>query len=149
MPTLIEECPACNSTGIYAGFGERDGAGVVCRKCGGTGYVLHSYTEFCGKIKRNDIKRVYQINPGILIGEGGEYKLEDFGGIPYEQWWANGFPKGSEMREFCCPKWWCQLVGGCDSTFEWCEVLPGQRFDSCPRLKDKEECWEKYDKDSV
>ena len=143
--SIIEECSLCNGTGIYVGYGERDGAGVVCNQCNGTGYIIHTYTEFKGKVKRNDVKRVYLVNPGIVIGEGGGYKLEDFGGVPYEQWWAHGFTKGSEMRKFCCPRWWCQLTGGYSPKLEGCDLMAGQAFSSCHKFAQKEECWKKYD----
>jgi len=139
------ECTACKGTGIYVGLGERDAYGVVCHQCKGTGcYPLHvSYTPFVERKARNDVKRVLQVNPGICVVGNA-----DFGGMPYEDWVSsNGaFPAKSEMRAYTCPAWWYQS----DSTHkkpEWDECMIGGRFAACQYFKNKEKCWDRFDKE--
>ena len=52
-----EKCKSCKGTGIYVGMAERDGAGIVCHTCKGTGchHVKFEYEDFEGKIVRKDI----------------------------------------------------------------------------------------------
>lgn len=146
-------CTSCKGTGLYVGFAEHDGAAVVCRGCKGTGchhYVMN-YTLFVCREVRNDVKRVYRINPGIGIGEGKEkqYKLEDFGGMPYEEWACGKlFPKGSENRSFVCPAWWYQSA---DSKKKpgWGKCLGGGfgAFSSCDHYSEKSICWAQWDRE--
>lgn len=143
---VIEECSECGGTGIYVGLAERDGAGIVCRKCGGTGFVEHMYHPFIGRRPRTDIKRVYQVNPGVVIGETDTLTLESFGGVDYEVWVKDGekaFKPGTEIRRFCCPAWWAQLTGKREPN--WCPILAGESFKSCMKFSNKAKCWERYD----
>lgn len=140
------ECPSCNGTGVYRGLAEGDGAGVVCSKCEGTGcyHFVYYYKPFTGRKVRDDVKRVYQTNPGIKIGEGNGYKLEDFGGMPYENFLNDEeFPKGSEDRLHTCPAWWNQIRG--KEKPSWCTLGVGSMFSTCEHFKKKENCWHLYD----
>jgi hypothetical protein len=144
------ECTDCGATGLYVGFGERDGAAVVCGRCGGTGCVTKTWTEFSKKKGRRRVKRVYKTNPGINIGEKeGVCTLEDFGGMPYKDW-AKGkpFPPKSENRKYTCPHWWYQ---GANYNLipKWNECSNfGGYFSDCPNFKSKNKCWEKWDKEN-
>ncbi len=145
-----EQCKPCGATGVYVGFAEKDGAAVVCRTCNGSGnhHVKIEYDDFDGKKIRKDIDRVYEANPGIAIGIGGGYKLEDFGGIPYSAWVrGEPFPKGSENRKFTCPSWWYQSV---DYKKEpnWNECIHSGSFGNCKYFKQKDECWIRFDKEN-
>jgi hypothetical protein len=140
------ECPKCSGTGIYSGMAEGDGAGVVCSHCKGTGcyHYVYEYEPFVERKVRTDIKRVYETNPGIKIGEGGGYRLEDFGGISYEEFLAGKpFPKGSEDRQHTCPAWWRQTLG--KKQPDWCVARAGQMFSQCRCFSEKEKCWKLYD----
>jgi len=135
-------------------MGELDGAGVVCNKCKGTGksHIHVEWIDFRGQQIRDKIKRVFQTNPGIGVGEGGKggetLKLEDFGGIPYNEWLKNPiFPPKSEMRNYVCPAWWYQLADYSKKPrWDWCRI-GGSSFTSCDHFKDKHECWERWDKE--
>ena len=61
-----QKCKSCKGTGLYVGMGERDGAAVVCHRCDGTGkyHFKHEYEDFDGRLKRENIKRVYAANVG-------------------------------------------------------------------------------------
>jgi DnaJ-class molecular chaperone len=56
--TLKIECSACKGTGIYKGFAEPQGVGVVCLECNGTGCTERTFTIFKERKKRDDIKTV-------------------------------------------------------------------------------------------
>lgn len=151
-------CTSCNGTGIYVGFGEHDGAGVVCYKCKGEGSVHHviEWDDPEGRKIRKGITRVYQCNPGFGIGQGtsekGEvFKLEDFGGMPYKDWLkVDKFPPKSEMRRFTCPRWYYQIANYSqlekhnwnDKECDW------GAFKDCKHFNEKEQCWERFDRGS-
>jgi hypothetical protein len=147
-----EKCKACDGTGIYVGMAERDGAGVVCRKCEGTGcfHYKYEYEEFTGRKDRIGVEQVYQTNPGIVVGKGkGKFELSDFGGIPYRQWLDNEvFPAGSEMREFTCPCWWYQSADYSKKPdWEECWSSLGSSFSQCKYFGEKEKCWVRWDEE--
>lgn len=147
-----EECKSCNGTGVFIGMAERDGAAVVCHTCKGTGcfHFIHTYEEFEKKKHNPEASRVYQYNPGIMIGNReGVCSLPDFGGMSYLDWRkGKRFPKGSEMRKFSCPCWWYQ---GADYEKKpnWKECLSnlGRTFSQCAHFPNKEMCWERWDKE--
>ena len=151
MKKLLEykrECESCGGVGIYIGLAERDGAGVVCHSCKGTGCIniKEEYNTFEGRKKSHKVKRVYRVNPGIVIGDNAIVKLEDFGGIPYEDWLKNGeFPRVSEDRKHTCPAWFYQSAD-IDKKPDWKECNCSNTFSSCSHFKDKEKCWERWDK---
>lgn len=141
------ECKQCKGTGLYVGMAERDGAAVVCHGCQGTGkaHNIIEYDDFDGRKEREAVRRVYEVNPGICVGEGGGYKLEDFGGVPYADWLkGGGFPEGSEMRAFTCPAWWYQSADYAQKP-EWGECYCVGRFAACSRFAHKETCWARFD----
>ncbi len=144
-------CKNCKGTGIYKGMGERDGFGVVCHTCDGTGCheFTHVYEEFTSRVIRSDIKQVLQCNPGISVGTGNRFTITSFGGITYREWWCNkGFPKGSEMRQFTCPAWWYQSADYKKKPdWDWCRALG--TFSSCERFTTKGKCWERFDKENA
>ena len=146
-----EQCDSCKGTGLYVGTAERDGAAVVCFVCKGTGEYLyrHTYTEFTGRKTRDDVRRVYKTNPGIIIGDGPSCSLLSFGGMTYQEWLSGkDFPEGSEMRKYTCPKWWCQSAGiKCE--YKWCTAPVYGSFSDCNKFAHKDECWKKYDKELI
>jgi len=145
-----EVCPSCDGTGLYSGEAERDGSAVVCHTCKGTGrhHFVHDYEEFKERALREGVKRVFQCNPGICVGEGQGYKLSDFGGQPFEDWnKGKPFPAGSEMRRFTCPRWWGQCSGGHLVEWDECDDSLGLSFSHCPHFLGKGACWDRYDKE--
>jgi len=141
------ECTSCGGTGLYVGLGERDGAAVVCSRCHGTGCarLVVTYTDFKSRKKRDDVRRVYRANPGIVIGEGNDLTLDMFGGMDYEQWEAGEkFPEGSEDRLHTCPAWWYQSADY-EKQPEWHECRACGLFSSCTHFDNKAECWERWD----
>lgn len=144
------KCDSCEGTGIYMGYAEHDGAGVVCANCKGKGKITMKveWEKFEGKSYRSGVERVYKINPGICIGKGrGKYKLEDFGGMPYKDWIdGKPFPKKSEMRRYTCPAWWYQTADYKEKP-DWDECCHFGSFSDCRNFSHKEQCWERFDKE--
>ena len=148
---IVRQCKACDGTGIYVGLAERDGAGVVCHKCKGTGreVLTINAAPFASRVARNDIKRVYAVNPGIVIGEGKDkqYKLSDFGGKPYIDWLVDPtFLPGAENRKFTCPARWYQSADY-DLGPNWEECLGCGSFSNCDHFGEKEKCWQRWDEE--
>jgi hypothetical protein len=147
-------CGSCDATGIYVGFAEKDGAGVQCRTCGGKGKrtLRLEWNDFKGRKERDGIRRVYQFNPGMVIGEGrakdnAVFTLVGFGGMTYAEWLAGKpFPRGSEMRRYSCPAWWYQSVDY-EKKPQWEECGFGT-FSSCPSFGKKDACWRRWDKEN-
>ena len=60
------ECGSCGATGIYRGFAEPKGVGVVCLKCRGTGKVVQTYTPFTERKERKDVETVRR-SAGLIV----------------------------------------------------------------------------------
>lgn len=145
------ECEDCSATGLYQGMGERNGAAIVCYHCDGTGKVHRklTYRDFEGRKRKDGIRRIYQTNPGIGIGEGNGYVLEDFGGMPYEAWLEGcSFGPGMEDRKHTCPAWFYQSADYKKKP-DWHECLDslGGTFSQCPHFCNKSACWQRWDKE--
>jgi hypothetical protein len=149
-----EICRECSGTGVFVGMCERDGAAVVCHNCQGTGkfHFVHTYQEFDTRADRMDVKRVFEVNPGVMIGtansvKGNGISLQDFGGITYGEWRAGkGFPPGSENRRFTCPAWWYQSAGY-EKKPKWNECCFGS-FSLCSMFTRRGDCWKRWDKEN-
>lgn len=63
------ECGSCRGTGIYRGFAEPKGVGVVCLSCDGSGCKRISYTPFTARKRRDDVQTV-QLSAGSLLVTG-------------------------------------------------------------------------------
>ena len=138
-----EQCKSCNGTGLYSGMGERGGYAVQCYKCNGTGkyHFVHEYEEFTDRKTRNDVTKVIECNPGIMVGGN-----LNFGGMSYEEWKSGKkFVVGMEMREYTCPCWWYQTADSSKKP-NWDECGFGT-FSSCKYFKNKQTCWERWDKE--
>lgn len=147
---FVRQCPSCGGTGLYVGLAERDGFGVVCHTCHGTGKEIVSieYIEFTGR-KERQVHTVLEINPGICAALGNGHAKRDFGGMPYRDWLAGKpFPPKSEMRQFTCPAWWYQSANDAMKP-QWDECMDclGSRFASCTHFADKQACWERWDRE--
>jgi len=143
------ECDPCKGTGIYVGVVERDGIGVVCSRCKGSGRVEHcvEYNTFVSRKKRTDVKQVIQTNPGIVCGKLNN--LTEFGGMPYSDWVeGKPFKRGMEMRRFTCPAWWYQSVDYKRKP-DWKECITLGSFSECGYFTDKANCWKRFDKEKV
>jgi hypothetical protein len=145
-------CYACRATGLYVGIAERDGAAVVCYRCKGSGCerVITEWDDFEGRQSRPEVTRVYQVNPGIVIGvgKGREFDLEDFGGMPADDWRdGKPFPPGSENRNWTCPAWWYQSADY-EKKPNWDECGFGA-FSSCKHFPEKSKCWARWDAEHV
>ena len=142
-----QECESCGGTGLYVGFGESDGAAIVCHTCRGSGHHLRRivYKDFRFRTRKPGVERVFLVNPGIGIGVGGGYVFEDFGGMSYQNWLAGlPFPRGSEMRRFTCPAWWYQTADY-DLKPNWNECNTMNSFSACSHFPDRATCWARWD----
>lgn len=79
METVKAECDACGGTGVYSGFAEPPGVGVVCLQCGGTGCHEIRYKPFVRRKRKRGIKTVRVPTTTFLITGVGP-KTD---GIPY------------------------------------------------------------------
>lgn len=141
------QCADCKGTGLYVGLAERDGGAVVCCRCDGKGYVdaRIEYEIFEQRLVREEVQRVYRVNPGICIGAGGGYKLEDFGGMPYADWQeGKDWPAGSEDRAHTCPAWFYQSADYSKKP-NWKECWGCCAFSGCKHFENKSACWERWD----
>jgi hypothetical protein len=143
-----EKCPACSGTGLYVGFGEKDGAAVICHDCKGTGkfHFVHEYEEFEKIEEKKGVKWVLQINPGIGVGEGNGFDFSDFGGMSYNDWKSGKkFTDDMAMKRHTCPAWWYQSVDYKRKP-DWKECGFGALYD-CPHFKNKSVCWHRFKKE--
>ena len=86
------ECKSCAGTGIYRGFAEPKGVGVVCLICGGTGKVIFSYTLFTTRKRRRDVQSV-RLSAGSFVGTG----VGPIGNsISYDDFFAGKMPDQSK-----------------------------------------------------
>jgi hypothetical protein len=149
------ECKSCKGTGIYVGMGERDGAGVICRTCRGTGCQDYSfeYTPFKRRHKREDIKRVFIQGYGYCIGtkpitlDNGVYVDFSKEGVSYKEFLAGNMPK--HIKHMACPmlanQSACHNIKG---FVDQCERLNGgwiSLISEC-KCKDKRSCWDRFEK---
>lgn len=144
-----EKCQTCGGTGLYVGLAERDGAAVVCYKCKGTGCFAfrHEYEPFESRVAKAGVVRVYEVNPGIIIGKGNGHTLEEFGGLTLQDWRAGkAFTPGTENREHTCPCWWYQSADyKLKPNWKECDEALGCTFSKCQHFGDKAKCWARWD----
>jgi hypothetical protein len=69
MPSVKVFCQACGGTGVYCGFAEPKGTGVVCLRCEGSGAQTLSYEPFTGRKRRNDVQYV-RLSAGTFLVTG-------------------------------------------------------------------------------
>lgn len=67
--TIETECKDCGATGVYHGYAEPEGVGVICYKCDGTGKIDLTYIPFTGRKKRSDIRNVIRHSPNEVTYE--------------------------------------------------------------------------------
>lgn len=145
--SVREVCTSCGGTGLYCGMAEGEGAAVVCSTCKGSGchVYVHEYKDFVQRTKRKGVKWVYEINPGIGVGQGQGLSFSDFGGMPFEAWWEGApFSPGSEMRKYTCPAWWYQSADYKKKP-NWDECVGCGAFVNCRHFKDKVKCWARFE----
>lgn len=136
MATVKAKCVPCKGTGVYEGYAEPKGVGVVCTGCKGTGsHVIH-YDPAEPRGEREGIVRVVQVN---CSGNPS-------GGQPYRNWLRGvPFPRGSEDRERSCPAWWNQNTSGPD--LNWDKCAGSGAFMACKHYPDKAKCWRALDEE--
>lgn len=89
MTTSIPiDCPSCHGSGVYRGFAEPPGVGVVCLKCGGSGAAQLTYEPFAGRVRREGIQTVKR-SAGTFIGTGVGPTGD---GVAYEEFLAGKMP---------------------------------------------------------
>lgn len=90
--TYVEAaCRSCDSTGIYCGFMEAKGTGVVCLTCDGTGCHKIYYKPFERRKRRNGVHTVSRsAGSFILTGTGAVGNS-----IPYKEFLAGKMPEAS------------------------------------------------------
>jgi hypothetical protein len=66
---VLIACPECGSTGLYQGFAEPEGVGVICLKCNGSGGRWIAFRPFAGRQVCDDVTTV-AFSRGALIALG-------------------------------------------------------------------------------
>ena len=70
MSKFIEaQCGSCSGTGVYCGFAEPRGVGVVCIECSGSGKSKIVYTPFEGRKRRSGVNTVRR-SAGSFLATG-------------------------------------------------------------------------------
>ncbi len=86
--TVDVQCESCDSTGVYHGFAEPKGVGVVCICCNGTGCVKLAYTPFVARKRCKNIHTVQRSKGTFIVtGVGPVGK-----GITYEEFLNGKMP---------------------------------------------------------
>jgi hypothetical protein len=91
------ECGGCRATGIYCGFAEPKGTGVVCVICNGTGCVDMTrkstegiiYEPFVERKRRTDVNTV-RLSAGRFMPTGLGPRGSS---VSYEDFWNGKMPK--------------------------------------------------------
>ena len=90
MKEIRAECSSCDGSGVYCGFAEPKGVGVVCLTCEGSGCKILRYTPFS---ERRLIQGVVIVkrSAGVFIGTGvGPYGDS----VPYKDFVNGSMPEG-------------------------------------------------------
>lgn len=66
---IEHQCDDCCGTGVYCGFAEPQGVGVVCLGCRGTGKAVFRYTPFTGRKRKRGVS-IVKNSRGVFIGTG-------------------------------------------------------------------------------
>lgn len=83
------QCKSCRGTGLYRGFGEKQGFAVVCWSCGGSGKDVIDAEPFTGLKPRIDVQRV-----GRYIGKYQSVE-QNGGSVSYEEFLSGKLPLDS------------------------------------------------------
>ena len=141
-------CSSCKGTGLYKGFGETDGACVICYHCKGSGKIkiTEIYQKFKERKRKEGCKRVYTRNMGSVITDRdirnnkGFFPFSKYG-CTYEEWLKGAKPV--PLKFLGCPR---QEIGWGEK-FDYCtKHNKGISGVNCPMFPDKEKCWEIFDK---
>lgn len=89
MKSVFVECESCDGTGIYRGFAEPPGVGVICLTCHGKGGYAYKYKPFKERKRRKDVKMV-RLSRGTFLATGVG---PSGNGIPYEKFLAGKMPR--------------------------------------------------------
>jgi hypothetical protein len=88
---MMVHCTECGGSGVYRGYAEPKGVGVVCNHCYGLGAAKLEYIPYTGRKQRDDVETV-RLSRGSSIATGvgltaGSVTYQEFlaGKIPSEQ----------------------------------------------------------------
>lgn len=76
------ECSSCSGTGVYCGFMEPKGTGVICLDCNGTGKEIIYYTPFQ---KRKERKKISTIKLSCHLANSLGIDLLYRKNVPYKE----------------------------------------------------------------
>lgn len=158
-------CGACEGTGIYKGFAERDDLGVICNRCKGKGYYTLELNENLQLVQDEKTGVVYKVNGGLIVGSvslfNGLQKRDDVNYVMYstgnacspKSLFEDGVSKINviryeefiqgklplPMKQYYCPKKISDFYG--DSKFDNdCKL---GNFSDCKKYG-TQECWDKF-----
>lgn len=82
---VVAECDKCRGTGVYSGFAEPEGVGVICLFCKGSGAQIVYLRRFKGRKRREDIRLVKESRGTSLAVAVGPDNLKP--SITYDEFW--------------------------------------------------------------
>ena len=158
-------CAACDGTGIYKGFLERDDLGVICNYCNGKGYYILELNQNMQLVQDEKNGIVYTVNEGIIDGcvtlFNGLQKRDDVNYVMYgtgrafspEYLFEHGaseinviryseFLEGKlplPMMQYTCPRQISQNYGNAEFDNDCMIGL----ISDCKKFG-TQECWEKF-----
>jgi hypothetical protein len=152
------QCTSCDGTGLYIGMAEKDGAAVICSTCKGTGKSTfkRTFAKYHGRVRRDDVDRVYQTAGGYVIGsknfETPDKKTIRFAesGVAYEEWFRGAKPL--PIEDLHCPyQHTHQEMRSSDHPANAlykrrCDAVLtlGGTISSCKLRRDMTRCWDLY-----
>lgn len=78
MATVEAQCEPCMGTGVFRGFAEPPGLGLVCNRCNGSGKMELTYVPFTGRQQRDDVDFVARADHGFPPNLEGKIYYEEF-----------------------------------------------------------------------
>jgi len=149
------ECQSCKGTGIYVGFAEVNGAGVVCHTCKGTGCQDYNfkYTPFKKRLRRPVVDRVFISGYGYCVGtkpttlDNGIFVDFSKEGVSYEEFSQGKMPK--HIKQMACPMMAdqsaCHKIEGFTDKCNEINGGWGGHIPSC-KCSDRMACWDRFEK---
>jgi len=158
---ILSECESCGGTGVYVGFAEKDGAGMVCATCDGSGChkIVVNYAPFTKRKLTTKVKRVFARSCGYChaaetyTGKDGKTIEYSKAGATYKEWLDGKKPL--PVKDLYCPYMWTNQ--NCQSAdhlkYAWYKKHCSKHNNCCNKITDcsmygsKHKCWETYGED--